>query len=47
MPEYPAHDPYVVRLSAFRYRGVCRCRWEGRIRLTHAKAALDCLAHWS
>jgi hypothetical protein len=45
MPEYPYHDAYVRKLSLFRYQGQCRCRWQGPIRLTHAKAASDCLQH--
>jgi hypothetical protein len=45
MPEYPYHDAYVRKLSIFRYQGQCRCRWQGPIRLTHAKAASDCLQH--
>jgi hypothetical protein len=45
MPEYPTHDAYVRKLSILRYQGQCRCRWQGPIRLTHAKAASDCLQH--
>jgi hypothetical protein len=35
----------VRKLGLFRYQGQCRCRWQGPIRLTHAKAASDCLQH--